>query len=512
VLLKSDLNCTFDAKKCYIFVGWIVDIMPHTPIPSESPTISRASTMTTIQTVTTLQSKSMGDALFQEYFQSKSFIEINEFMKIQKLVYPGHKCDEDMIELLYFQQGELTPDIANQTIFSKRNSLKSVRELLAQVFQTCKSDTAEDCLRLGNGFYSGDLLLDYSLGFYWYEKSIKRKENGQARFALGVCYYRGDGVDRDAKKAFSQFKKAAKMNHFVSNLYLSRCYRLGLGTEVNLQKSFMNLEIASTEIPDAQYELGESYYHGFYDIQDFKLACECFQKAAENGHIKAKHDLAICYRYGLGIEQDFEISLMWYETAANDGYVPSQNSLAYLYQQGLGDQVRMELAFYWFQQAAISGYESAIFNVGYMYLNGFGVAKNIKAALQCFRRTEEYGPSQHQLGICYASGTGVEMDAHEAFIWFSKAAEQMIPAACNDVALFYELGLGVVVNLQLAVKWYKIAIELGDKSATENLNSLYELYPHFKYENVPDYLWPALVEESSLLDSIDMTYHYNGSI
>jgi TPR repeat protein len=460
--------------------------------------------ISTLQSTATLQAKSLGHLLFDEYFYGSKSIDIKEFMKAQQLVFHGHKCDPETIELLYFEDGELTPEIANRTIFGKRSSLKDVRDSLVHIFEACKVDTAEDCIRLGYGFYHGDLFLDHSRGFKWFAKSMRLRETGEGHFCLGVLYLRGEGVIKDQKIAFQHFKKGARMNHCTSSLYLSRCYRFGLGTDVNLQKSLNYLENA-VEIPDAQYDLGDAYYHGHYGTQDFELSCEWYERAAVNGHVKAQHDLAYCYRHGLGRQQDFQKSLLWYETAANNGHAPSQNNLAFLYQHGLGDQVRMELAFYWFQQAAFSGYEPAVFNVGYMYLHGYGCKQDVQSAVQCFKRSEEYGPSQHQLGLCFASGLGVPLDPQKAFSWFIKAAHERVPAACNDVALLYELGIGVEQDIKLAVKWYRIAIELGDPSAQENMMSLFEKYPQYQYKNVPDYLWPVPIEKDALLNSIATT-------
>ena len=56
----------------------------------------------------------------------------------------------------------------------------------------------------------------------------------------------------------------------------------------------------------------------------------------------------------------------------------------------------------------------------------------------------------------------------KAFFWYSKACKNNFPAACNNLAHYYELGIGCKKNLSVALKLYRKASELGDNNGKSN--------------------------------------------
>lgn len=61
--------------------------------------------------------------------------------------------------------------------------------------------------------------------------------------------------------------------------------------------------------------------------------------------------------------------------------------------------------------------------------------------------------------MLYAKGSGVEQDYNKAAYWFEKSAEQGDADACEVLAQFYEIGLGVGATLKrLAIgsTWLKV--------------------------------------------------------
>ena len=51
--------------------------------------------------------------------------------------------------------------------------------------------------------------------------------------------------------------------------------------------------------------------------------------------------------------------------------------------------------------------------------------------------------SQHNLGVMYANGQGVEKDNIEAVKWYRKAAEQEFADSQHNLGIMYADGLGV---------------------------------------------------------------------
>ena len=81
--------------------------------------------------------------------------------------------------------------------------------------------------------------------------------------------------------------------------------------------------------------------------------------------------------------------------------------------------------------------------------------------------------AQNNLGICYEYGEGVAKDAVEAVKWFRKAAEQNDANAQYSLGYMYALGRGVPQDYAEAVKWCRKAADQGDAQAQCNLGVCY---------------------------------------
>ena len=77
------------------------------------------------------------------------------------------------------------------------------------------------------------------------------------------------------------------------------------------------------------------------------------------------------------------------------------------------------------------GEPRAQFMVGVCYAHGLGVVQDAHQAVIWYRKAAEHGHAgaQFNLGICYMNGTGVDEDEEEARLWIRKAAGQGLPEA-----------------------------------------------------------------------------------
>lgn len=72
--------------------------------------------------------------------------------------------------------------------------------------------------------------------------------------------------------------------------------------------------------PDAQYELGFSYYHLVERKIDYTEMLKWYRRAAEQGHAAAQFSMGVAYHFGEGVPQDDEEAVKWYQLAANQGH------------------------------------------------------------------------------------------------------------------------------------------------------------------------------------------------
>ena len=76
--------------------------------------------------------------------------------------------------------------------------------------------------------------------------------------------------------------------------------------------------------------VGICYAAGKGVEQDFHLAYTWWEKAAEQGHVKAMVNLATCYEIGAGVDRNLVEAYNWYEKAAEHGDTYAAGKLEYL--------------------------------------------------------------------------------------------------------------------------------------------------------------------------------------
>ena len=109
--------------------------------------------------------------------------------------------------------------------------------------------------------------------------------DGSLAHQQGLKFYKGDGVEKDFRKAAEWFDKAAAKGH-----------------------------------AGAQYNLGIMAYLGQGGTQNFATAAKWFNRAAEAGHAAAQYNLGFMYYEGKGVKKDDLQAYTWIDRAANQGH------------------------------------------------------------------------------------------------------------------------------------------------------------------------------------------------
>ena len=84
-----------------------------------------------------------------------------------------------------------------------------------------------------------------------------------------------------------------------------------------IKKKIQEAAEAAEEDEEAQYQLGTWYKNGIYVEKNLAEAVKWFNKAASNGHIKAKTSLAKCYYYGEGVKKSYKKAYELFESVTN---------------------------------------------------------------------------------------------------------------------------------------------------------------------------------------------------
>ena len=188
---------------------------------------------------------------------------------------------------------------------------------------------------------------------------------------------------------------------------------------------------------EAQYQMGLKYYNGRVNVDvDYKKAFEWYQKAAEQGHVKAQNNLGLMYQTGQGTSKDIQKAIYWYEKAVEQGNVKAHVNLGHVF-----------------------------------YFARGSVEQNYERAHELYQRASEEGDveAKYKLGVMYYYGRGVDIDYQKALEYFSYAIDKNHSVAYQALAVMFRDGQGVERDLPHAGSLYQKAADLGYEDANTYL-------------------------------------------
>lgn len=221
---------------------------------------------------------------------------------------------------------------------------------------------------------------------------IKAAERNDARgqYLLGLCYNEGYGVPSDGDKSLHWISLSAEQGYLPAQFFLGQVYfmRRWVGDD---QKAFTYYREAALQgHTEAQYNVGWCYFSGFGVEPDNDEAFRWIRKSAEKGYSKAQEGMGLAYYFGdRGMEQDYKLAANWFERAAEQGELLSQFYLATLYFYGMGVEADTVKAFSWYKESAERGYMWSQNKMGDIYERGEGVEPDSSAAFLWYKKAAE---------------------------------------------------------------------------------------------------------------------------
>lgn len=193
---------------------------------------------------------------------------------------------------------------------------------------------------------------------------------------------------------------------------------------------------------------------------------------AENGDAQAQYELGVCYFNGLGVARDpVEANTQWM-LAERGGNAEASFMLGFVCMM-TND---VEMGVYHWEKAAKKGHAKAQANLGRCYESGIGVQINIPYAVELFQKAAYAGnpEGQYNLGVCYYEGKGIARNYTRAVDLFRKAAAKEVIQALNNLGRCYYEGTGVTRNYSKAAQYWQEAYSKGDAVSAYNLGQCYE--------------------------------------
>ena len=145
-------------------------------------------------------------------------------------------------------------------------------------------------------------------------------------------------------------------------------------------------------------------------------------------------------------------------------------------------------AAYWWREAALNGSGGGYNNLGMAYEDGIGVKRDIVKALECYKKAGEYGSHYglYNVGRLYETGRRIVSGYHYKYYnTFDNSPEQwsdeFVRSDWNGHDIYYvykrkvnDYKVVIPKNIDRALEYYRLAASLGNQSAKEKLQRIYE--------------------------------------
>lgn len=306
-------------------------------------------------------------------------------------------------------------------------------------------------------------------------QSAVEKNHAAAKCDLAIYYLEGEGTGEDLRKsAIELLESAAKQKNPEALYYLGVCYQRGQFVNKDERRAFQLLrQSADKGNHEAQYRVGSFYYHGTGVEKDLTECLRHMRSSEAQGNPNAQTFLAICYTYGTGVEKDILKSSELLEKAMAQNSQPAKEAFASF--QKRPDWIAFQI--------------ERDYNLGMLHLNGVGVEKNLDQAINlfisCARRGHSSAIFQLEdmakkktltaeglilLGDCYREGIGVRVNKQKVYTYYVNAllSTKQDPSK-NNYRAIAQLRLGDYYQADSkstnAFEFYKQSAELGNAEA-----------------------------------------------
>ncbi len=240
----------------------------------------------------------------------------------------------------------------------------------------------------------------------------------------------------------------------------------------------LSLSLLAFTVQASRYEDGLMAYA----VGNFTQAGEDFMAAAEAGDAGAEHMLMRMFEENKLYAENLQAeTLKWTRRAAEKGVVHAQYSLGKLYAQQVATA---KDAVEWLNRAAEQGHPDAYYQLGLLFANGAGeVRANANESTRLFQiAASEFdvyaqkgsADAQYKLAGMYQKGLGMKVNMKLALKWLEKSALQGHAMAQLSLGRIFALGVDVPRDTHQARYWLELAAAQGLQDAEILLSALQE--------------------------------------
>lgn len=314
-----------------------------------------------------------------------------------------------------------------------------------QVLKKYNLARTSDQIELGERYLKGDIVeKDEKKAFELFEKAANLNDP-RGMYKLGLCYKKGLGISKDVNNALLLFEKSANKGNTDAMEVLSDMYAQGDGINLDISKALQWKEIlAFSGNKDAQRyilsnqsveyqksnvtaEKALSLAKENYSSGNYKWAKFCYERSIDLGNTQAMYEYGKWLYEGNGITKDCNKAIDYLSKLGEDNNVEAQKTLMTIYKENKGVAPDLKKEIFWTTKAAANGDADAQFRLSQAFMDGEGVKKNKKMASDMCMKAATQGHQNATMDLIfrYATGTGVKKDDERCVYWFRKLNPEM---------------------------------------------------------------------------------------
>jgi TPR repeat protein len=321
---------------------------------------------------------------------------------------------------------------------------------------------------------------------------LAKKGFAPAQYSLGVMYERGKGVNKSYKKAKKWFQFAAdqgfvRAQNKLNYISKKKFQRASKGHSKTLAEN--SIHFNKKNLKDGLNALNK---------KEYKTAHNLFLELAEKGIVQAQYNLGLIYGKGKGVSKNYSKAYRWWKLAANQGHGKSQTNLGWMYEMGKGVPKDVYKATKWYQLASDQGLVKAQEKLN-LLLN----------------KTKKYSQENSPRSTKFKKLKKTKNPNLSTDSLLNEVAEAQVYLG---LGMKFEVGEEVPQDYDEAIRWYRLAADLGLIEAQEKLSLLLDkTKEHFPTNSLMPREFAKLKENkdpqaltSSLLDNAAEAQIYLG--
>ncbi len=217
-----------------------------------------------------------------------------------------------------------------------------------------------------------------------------------------------------------------------------------------------------------------------YAVGNYAKAGQDFMGAADAGEAGAEHMLMRLFEEKKIYAKDLQAeALKWTRRAAEKGVVHAQYSLGKIYAE---EQDNVKAAVEWYRKAAEQGHPDAYYQLGAIFTKG---AKEVRADADEGRHMYQIAASefdvyaqkgsadaQYKLAGMYQHGLGMKVNMTLAMKWMEESALQGHALAQLSLGRLFAKGIDVPRDTHQARYWLDLAAAQGEQDAAVLLSEI----------------------------------------